>query len=168
MNIHRLNQELHQYEELRRRLLEADPELDTLTLADTLEGITDLHDIIAAATRSIVGDQDLVVALKLRLRDMRKRLDRLEHRIEAKRSHILEAMEKADIAKISQPDFTISIKKGSPGLIVTDESSVPEWFWIPQPPKLDRQHLLATLRAGEHIPGATLSNAAIQMQIRTR
>ena len=33
MNIHKLNQELHQYDELRRRLLEVDSEIDKLTLA---------------------------------------------------------------------------------------------------------------------------------------
>ena len=56
MNIHKLNHGLHNYDELRRSLLEANPEIDTLNLADTLESITDLHDIIATTARSILVD----------------------------------------------------------------------------------------------------------------
>jgi Siphovirus Gp157 len=168
MNIHKLNHELHQYEELRRRILDADPDIDTLTLMDTLEGITDLHDIISATARSILADQDMVAALKTRLKDMRERLERFEQRMSVKRDLVLEAMEKACIDKITQPDFTMSLRKGSCHLIVTDEALIPEWFWVPQPSKLDRQEVLATLKTGEHIPGATLSNTSIQVQIRTK
>ena len=45
-----------------------------------------------------------------------------------KRDVVLEAMEKACVDKITQPDFTMSLKKGSAHLIVTDETVIPEWF----------------------------------------
>ena len=42
--------------ELRRRLLEAEPDLDETTLLDTLEGLTDLNEAIAELVRSALVD----------------------------------------------------------------------------------------------------------------
>jgi hypothetical protein len=41
-----LVQEHHRFHELRRRLTEADPEIDETTLLDTLEGATNLNEAI--------------------------------------------------------------------------------------------------------------------------
>ena len=38
------------------------------------------------------------------------------------------------------------------------EELIPEPYWVPQPPKLDRQALLADLKRGDEIPGAQLGN----------
>ena len=62
------------------------------------------------------------------------------------------------LKKLEQPDFTASARSGIPSLIVVSEGSVPEAYWVPQPPKLDRQALLADLKRGTEIPGAQLGN----------
>ena len=60
--------------------------------ADTLEGITDLHEMIAAVIRSALVDEALQTGLRTRLEEMRQRLARLEERGAKKRQLALEAM----------------------------------------------------------------------------
>src|SRR5687767_13022464 len=121
----RLEGEFNRYTELRRRLLEADPEIDERTLADTLEGTTDLREAIAAVIRSALDDEALIKALEARLENMKARLTRLEARAEKKREIALAAMEEADIERILEPDLTISIRAVSPGVVITNQAVIP-------------------------------------------
>jgi hypothetical protein len=154
--------------ELRRRLLEVEPDLDETTLADTLEGITDLNEAIAEVVRSALLDASYIAGLKQRIDEMRHRLERLELRHDKKRAAVLEAMEAAGIAKITEPEFTVTLKASPPSVCITDEQAIPEWFWIPQPARLDKRALLETLKAGTGITGAELANRQSTLSIRTR
>jgi hypothetical protein len=51
---------------------------------------------------------------------------------------------------------------------VVDEREIPEPFWRPQPPKLDRKALLAALNAGQTVLGASLGNGSTTITVRTR
>jgi hypothetical protein len=144
------------------------PVLDDETLADTLEGITDLHEMIAAAIRSALVDEALHAGLRFRLEDMRERLSRLELRASKKRQLVLEAMTEAGLSKLEQPDFTASARAGSPALVVIAENKIPDPYWLPQPPKLDRQTILGELKRGIDIPGAQMSNPRPVLSVRTK
>ena len=48
--------------------------MDEETVLDTLEGITDLHEMIAAVIRSALVDEALHAGLRFRLDDMKERL----------------------------------------------------------------------------------------------
>ncbi len=80
MNFHLLDQESNRFMELRRRLIEADPDIDETTLLDTLEGATDLHEAIGEVVRSALEDEAMLAGLKGRLEDLRERLDRIRTR----------------------------------------------------------------------------------------
>ena len=80
-----LKNELHLYNRLHERLLEQLPDIDDETIRDTLEGITDLHEMIAAVIRSALVDEALHAGLRFRLDDMKERLSRLELRANKKR-----------------------------------------------------------------------------------
>ncbi len=160
--------EVPRYQLLKQRLLADYPNLDEETVADTLEGITDLHEMIAAIIRSALVDEALQAGLRSRLEDMKQRLARLEERGTKKRQLALEAMSEVGLKKLEQPDFTASIRSGVPALVVVAEDVIPDGYWVPQPPKLDRQSLLAQLKRGNEIPGVQLSNPKPNLSVRTK
>jgi hypothetical protein len=163
-----LKNELQLYHRLRERLVEHLPNIDDETIRDTLEGITDLHEMIAAVIRSALVDEALHAGLRFRLDDMRDRLSRLELRASKKRGLALEAMTEVGLSKLEQPDFTASARAGTPALVVIAEESIPGAYWLPQPPKLDRQAILGELKRGIEIPGAEMSNPKPVLSVRTK
>jgi hypothetical protein len=163
-----LSHDLHLYTYLRQKLLEAFPDADEDTIRDSLEGITTLHELIAEIIRSALVDEALQSGLRLRLQEMKERLSRLEARSARKRELAIGAMVEASIRKLEQPDFTASTRAGSPALLVIAEDQIPEAYWVPQPPKLDRQALLGGLKRGERISGAQLSNCQPVLSVRTK
>ena len=163
-----LKNELQLYNRLHERLLEQLPDIDDETIRDTLEGITDLHEMIAAVIRSALVDEALHAGLRFRLDDMKERLSRLELSANKKRELALEAMTEVGLTKLEQPDLTASARTGSPALVVIAEDRIPEAYWLPQPPKLDRQAVLAELKRGIEIPGAQMSNLKPVLSVRTK
>lgn len=155
----------HQY--LRDRLQAEFPDIDEDTLRDTVEGLSSLPDALAALTRSYLDDLTLAAALGLRIDDMQERLSRIEHRAEKKRELVTTVMERADIKKLTEPDFTASLRSSPPAVVVTDEEQIPEAYWKPQPPRLDRQGISAALKEGAMVPGAMLSNTEMVLSVRT-
>jgi Siphovirus Gp157 len=163
-----LKNEIQLYHRLREELLDRFPETDDETIRDTLEGITDLHEMIAAIIRSALVDEALHGGLRSRLEDMKTRLARLEERGAKKRQLALDAMSEVGLRKLEQPDFTASARAGSPSLVVVAEDAIPKSYWVPQPPKLDRQSLLAELKRGDEVPGTQLSNPRPTLSVRTK
>ena len=163
-----LNTELHHYGALKERLVQEFPLLDDATIRDTLEGITNLHEMIAAVIRSALVDEALHAGLRFRIDDMRERLSRLELRASKKRELALEAMTEAGLSKLEQSDFTASARAGSPALVVIAEDKIPGSYWLPQPPKLNRQAILGELKRGIEIPGTQMSNPQPVLMVRTK
>jgi Siphovirus Gp157 len=160
--------ELAKYRVLKERLMADFPSADEDTLRDTLEGITNLHEMIAAVIRSALVDEALGSGLRARLDDMKERQSRLEVRASKKRELALQAMNETGLTKLEQPDFTASTRAGVPALVVVSEQTIPEAYWLPQPPKLDRQALLGELKRGSIITGVELSNPKPLLMVRTK
>jgi hypothetical protein len=163
-----LHHSLAEHEYLRQRLKAEFPDADEETLRDTLEGLSTLPEMLACALRSYLDDIALTAALGIRITDMQERITRFEQRAEKKRALITSVMERADLKKLAEPDFTVSFRVTPPSLVVTAESEIPAAYWKPQPPKLNRQSLTTALRNGEHVPGAVLGNGQSTISVRTR
>ena len=105
MSFH-LTAELLKHQYLQETLKSEFPEADDETLEDTLEGLTELSEMIAFVLRSNLHDLALIRGLKGRIAEMEARVGRFERRAEKKRQLATSIMEQADIRKISEPDFT--------------------------------------------------------------
>src|SRR5690348_8420859 len=139
------------YKAVKDRLRSEDPTLDEETLADTVEGLTDLHEILSSIIRAALADEALVAGLKALIADMEDRRERLQNRAAKRRQIAKEAMAELDIKKLQAPDFTASLRPGMASLVVIDEAAVPSIYWEPRPPKLDRVGLLTDLKQGTDV-----------------
>ena len=156
------------YRAVRERIRTQDPDLDEQTLTDTVEGLTDLHEILAAIVRAALADEALAAGLKGRIAEMQERLERLQERAAKRRQIVKDTMVELDLKKLTAPDFSASIRPGMPALLVIDEAAVPSIYWEPREPRLDRQGLLAELKQGAEITGVALSNPEPVLSVRTK
>ncbi len=156
------------YKAVRDRVRAEDPSLDEQTLADTVEGLTDVHEVLGAVIRAALADEALASGLKSRIAEMEGRLARLQDRSAKRRQIAKEVMTEFDIKKLQAPDFTASIRPGIASLAVINENEIPSIYWEPRDPKLDRATLISDLKQGTEVAGAALSNPESVLSVRTR
>jgi hypothetical protein len=156
------------YRFIRDRLQAEDPHIDEETLADTVEGLTDLHEILTAIVRAALADEALAAGLKGRIAEMEARQTRLQERAAKRRQIAKDTMVELDLKKLTAPDFTASIRPGMPALMVIDEAAVPSIYWEPREPRLNRQGLVTDLKQGAEITGVSLANPEPVLSVRTK
>ncbi len=161
-----LELQLHEY--LREKVSSDFPDIDEETLADTLEGLTSLHEKLSAIIRSQQDDRVMMDAMKLRVAEMLDRIKRYEARFTKKKDLITTVMERADIRSIKEPDFTASLRATPRQLSVTDEDALPDCYWRQRSPTLDRQRLISDLNAKLDVPGAVLGNGGVTVAVRVK
>ena len=171
-----LSSELNKYELFREKLKAEFPDTDEETLADTLEGMTDLTDMIAATLRSANEDKAMMDGLSDYITALQVRGQRIGERWAKKRALCLDAMERANIKTIKEPDFTASLRSTPQKVVIVDEAKIPrEYFNTPTLEEtavfaagvLDKRDLLAAIKVGR-IAGVVLSNPARTISIRTK
>ena len=156
------------YHAVHDRIRADDPQIDDQTLADTVEGLTDLHEILTAIIRAALADQALASGLEGRIAEMQARRNRFQDRATKRRQIAKDVMVELDLKKLAAPDFTASIRPGTPALMVIDEAAVPSIYWEPREPRLNRQVLANDLKQGAEIAGVALSNPEPVLSVRTR
>lgn len=156
------------YTQLKERL-SAIPEMadDPQALADTLDGETDLKDVLVGIMRQADLDEALASGVDARMDELNQRRQRFLNRYTKRRALIQWAMEEAGIGKIEAPDFTLSLSKGSASVVVTDENALPDRFVrVTTTKSPDKTAIGAALKAKEPVPGATLSNPGMRLTVR--
>jgi hypothetical protein len=139
---------------------------DEQLLADSIEGETNIHEMLAKVVEQIVTDGALVDGIGEARKRLQERQDRIEKRIGWFRTAAASAMEVAGIKKKETAFGTISLKNVPPGAIITDEAAIPSEFWKVPEPRLDKRSVLEALKGGVAVPGAELGNGGISVQIR--
>lgn len=138
---------------------------DTL-LADTVEGETNILELIAKVDYSIVEDDAIVVGLGEAIKMLQARKTRIEGRADMKRAVLANALDMIGKKSHETPTGKISLSPKPLIAVVIDESLIPSRFWTAQAPKLDKTALNAAVKAGEAIDGATKSNPGLTISIR--
>ena len=164
----KLAAELSHHEYLTEQLREHFPEVDEETLADTLEGETNLNAMLAEVIRSQLDDKAMVVACAIRIKEIGDRAKRLSDRAETKRNLVQHVMERAGLKKLTEPDMTVSLRATPAHVTITDEKIIPDAYWIPQPPKLDKNAIKDAIKNGLEVPGAVLGNISTTLSVRTK
>lgn len=140
---------------------------DEELLANTLEGETNLHELLAKlvailldADAKIKGIGDLMATLKARC-------DRFERRSDGMRSLMFRLLQEAGVRKVELPTATLSIRIGQFKVVITDETLLPnEFVRIKREP--DRVKIKEHLLAAKHVDGAHLSNREESIAVRVK
>lgn len=150
-------------------LVAAYPEIgeDEILRADMFEAETDLHEFMTAIEkirRAAVGFSD---GLDGEIDELRARRDRFRRRDDAIRSLMFKVMQWADLKKLEIQRATISVRRGTPRVLISDERAVPDNLCrIVRSPDLTK--IREALNAFETVPGAELSNAEPTLAIRIK
>ena len=168
MNHELLRGEAAQYRLLQDQLRLDYANLDDETLADTLEGLSELPEMIEEIVRSSLEDEAMIAGLKVRADAMAGRLARLKERQQKKRQLAAWALGSAAIAKLKCVDFTVSLSEGALRLEIGEESALAARYLIPQPPKPDRTAIGAALKEGIAVDGARLVQGQPYIVVSTR
>jgi CO dehydrogenase/acetyl-CoA synthase alpha subunit len=155
------------YLAIRDKILADNPDIDDQTLADTVEGLSELPDQLAAIMRDALEAETLAVALQLRIEAMAERMDRFKHKAERRRAVVCDVMLEAGLGKLTMPDFTASIRKGTPHVVIVDEQLIPESF-VSYRPHINKREIGDALKDGVQVTGAVLSNPGMVLSVRTK
>jgi len=168
MNHELLRDEAAHYRHLQDQLRLDYAHLDDETLADTLQGLSDLPEMIEEIVRSSLDDEAMIQGLKVRVDAMAGRLTRLKERHQKKRQLAAWALGSAAIAKLNSVDFTVTLAEGALKLEIGEESALPPHYLIPQPAKPNRAAIGAALKEGIAIEGARLVQGQPYIVVSTR
>ena len=120
MNDPRIGLAVAHFNVIRDRLRANDITIDEQTLADTTEGLTDLHELLAQYVRGALHDRAHARALEIMIADQTARLGKFRERAEHRRAMVKDAMEQAHIKTLTMPDFTASLRASPPAVVLID------------------------------------------------
>lgn len=157
------------YKRQKEGLLEAYPELaeDGIALADTLEGLSDLKDVVSRFIRDAREDEARAKALSGIIEEMAERKRRLNDRAAKREAIAMSLMLSVELTRVEQPDFTASVGWSRRPVVVTDEATLPDAFVrVTRAP--DKTAIGKALADGTEIPGAVLGNGHRVLTVRTK
>lgn len=135
-------------------------------LAARLDGLKLSFEQKATAVAAYVNETQATAAAVKEAKDkMAKRQKALENKAKRLKQYLLDQMDAAGIRKIEGPQLRITVGKSAPAVEVLDERQIPERWWKPQPPVLDKAGIRQALKNGEEIPGAKLGEPGRSVRI---
>lgn len=161
-----MHNELRAAEVLKASLADA-LALDADLLLDTIEGETGLLETLDAILLAELADAANIEALDAAIGTLKARQQRIEVRQATRRALIEQAMMLLERKKLERPGATITMAERAPSVKVDDESAIPSRFFTTKP-VLDKKALNEAVKAGEDVPGASLTNGSVSLTIRRK
>ncbi len=135
----------------------------------SLESETDFNNLLRQLERKRQESLSMCEAIESNIETLAARKYRFEHRQEAMRDIMFKLMEWAKQRKVELPEATLSIRAGTPKVVITDEALIPDELCRlkREPDRVKLKELLT--QSGPLLNGAAfLSNAEPSLSIRTK
>lgn len=147
-----------EYARLYEMAEECDLELEDIK--DTLESLDgefqDKAVGYAKIMKSIEGQVDAIKTEVKRLEDRRKALENNKDRLKA----VLQmAMTETGNTKFKTDLFSFNIQNNPATVSISEDAKIPEKYYIPQEPKLDKKQLIADIKEGAEVEGVELTQS---------
>lgn len=129
--------QLAQIEALKNMLRDSVEEDSQLWL-DTLEGETDVFEVVSRLLGESEDDEGLISALAAQIDTRAIRRQRAEARIARRKSAVLWIMQTCKLTTLPLPEATVSVRQTAAKLVVNDPAAVPDEYTTPNPkPSMD-------------------------------
>ena len=125
----------------------------TKALNEVGEEIEDKAENIAILIKNLESDVEGIKKEEERLSTKRSST---ENKIKGLKSYLDTTMRATGKEKFKTKLFNFNIQNNPPSVEVVDERLIPKEYFIEQEPKLDKKLVLAFLKEGKEIPGATI------------
>ena len=135
----------------------AEGEIDETVYADTVESLgaeIAVEDVVKAI-RNKAAEAEAYKAEAEKLTDKKRRA---EAAADGLKKLLLNYLTVTEQKKVNAGLFSVA-RGASKSCEITDESLIPEQYLIAQPPKIDKKAILADLKAGTAIAGATIKES---------
>lgn len=127
---------------------------------DTLESIDEaIEDKVENYGKLIKSVEAGIEGLKAEEKRLAERRKFMENSVKRMKENVEQSMISTGKKKIKGPLFTFTIQKNPPSVEVIEERHIPQGFWIPQEPKLNKKELLEELKLGHEVPGVELKQS---------
>lgn len=141
-----------------QQVLEIAEQLDAETLTDTLDAIEDAIETKVENTAFVI--KSLEANTKI-IDDEIKRLQAMkgaqQNNIKSLKLYIQDAMEQVGLDKVQGELIKVAIQNNPASVEILDETKIDKKYFVEQEPVLKKQLLLASLKHGEEIEGAKLT-----------
>lgn len=141
---------------------------DETLRADTLEGATDIKQVLTALFEAADDNKTLMEAITLRVQTLTARKARLLRRVEFLRDLMLRILQSADQKKIELAAATLLQRATQPQIVgeINADALPDDLVRIKREP--DRVKIREALLARREVPGLSLSNAPPTLSINVR
>ena len=173
MRTDELRASAHDYARQREALIAATGlDEDDDCLKDTLEGITDLDELIVRAIREAKQAEAYAEGIKAIIAENGERRQRLLAKVEKIRGAVALAMQDAGLNKIAAADVTLSLRMSKPAPKVIDPDALPAWAKVEKitfaPDRDAIKQAFEEDPQGFSVPGVVITNAAPILTIRSK
>ena len=146
-----------QYRALEEALGTMDDAVQVQSALDELNGLGETIQAkalgIARVLKNLGAEVDAIKAEEQRLATRRKTV---ENNITRLKEYAVEMLDAAGIDSAKDDLFSVRVQDSPPSVDVHDEAKLPQSYYVPVAPRLDKRSLLDDLKSGKDVPGAAI------------
>lgn len=146
----------------------SDDEFSIDDAKDTLEALQmEFNEKAVNVVKVIENFKPSIDMVDQQIKKLQAKKKALQSKEDSLREYLRSNMEESGINKIECPFFSITLKKPAPAVQIDDENALPdEYITVKTTTAPDKKAILAALKDGEEISGASLKTAKPALQIK--